>query len=375
MTSPLRGLIPTCICLAVLCATDAAADPLADAIPDEDIARLADLLGPPTTLPKTQEQRDAAAQVRRTQRQQAIDPGYELTDRYPKAPNLATVQQYMLAAGMLLHSADATEVNRQQLITIARDILQSSDAPKQRLQADVALIGLALRDSKIDDTQKQAALAEMIARYQETPAEPDALIAAATLAGRQGWHDLFRQFTARLATDHRDQGQAARFLAKIGHPVPFQAELTDLDGQTLTLPDDLRGKVVVLEFWATWCTQSKRCEPYLRRLRNAFADRGVEIVAISLDPADQADALKAHVAEEQLDWIHTYSGRGPADPTFTHYRLDETPSIWILDRNGNIFTDNALRDRANPAAPSAMTNIERNVLRVLALDTNKTTTE
>jgi len=375
MTSPLRGLIPAFIGLAIFCAVAAATDPLAEAIPDESIARLPALLQPSGTLPKTQAERDQAAHARRTKRQQAIELGYELTDQYPKAPNLAVVQQYMLAAALLLHEADANEVNRQQLITVANDVLQSADAPRQRLQADVALFGLALTDSADDDRKTQAALVTMVGRYHKTAAEPNALIAAATLAGRRGWHDLFRQFVARLAESHPDHGQAARFLARIGHPIPFQTELTDLEGQTVTLPDDLRGKVVVVEFWATWCAQSKRCEPYLRRLREAFADRGVEIVTISLDPPDQLAALKAHVAQEQLHWIHTYSGLGLADPTFTHYRLDETPSIWILDRNGNIFTDNALFDRADPAAPSALSNIERNVLRALALDNNEPTTK
>ncbi|KKN79439.1 hypothetical protein LCGC14_0340010 [marine sediment metagenome] len=333
-------------------------------VPITLLTRLGQLLHPPVDEADTTQPSQQTLSERLERLQRAVDFGYEIVEKFPDADNLLAVRHDMLQAAISLNDAQTREVHRQQLITICRDILAADAPPRQKLPADVVLADLAVQDAKTP-AQRSDALRGLVDGYANTDVAAGALVNAAALAYRAKMAELGNDFINTLAERFSDDGEVVRFLARLGRRLPFKADLTTLDGQAISLPDDLLGKVVIVDFWATWCPQSRRSMSHLRRLYAAHKAAGLEIVGISLDKPDQADAVRAYVAENQLAWIQTYSGRHVDDPTFSHYGLDATPSIWIIDRQGFIVTDNALRDLGNPDAPMSLDNIDRNVQQVL----------
>src|SRR5205085_2203351 len=76
---------------------------------------------------------------------------------------------------------------------------------------------------------------------------------------------------------------------KIGKPAP-KLVLKDLNGKTVSL-DQLKGKVVVVDFWATWCGPCQIMIPWFVQLRNQYGSKGFEIVGVAMDDPD-ADRVK-----------------------------------------------------------------------------------
>jgi peroxiredoxin len=107
--------------------------------------------------------------------------------------------------------------------------------------------------------------------------------------------------------------------------------LSTPSGASLSLTE-LRGKVVLLNFWATWCVPCRKEMPAIEALYQRYKDRGLEVVAISLDKLAAAP-VEAFVQEVGV----TY--RVALDPTWATartYGVRGLPATFLLDRAGNV---------------------------------------
>ena len=93
---------------------------------------------------------------------------------------------------------------------------------------------------------------------------------------------------------------------------------------------DLKGKVVFLNFWATWCKPCEEEMPSIERLHRKFRDRGLAVVAISMD-ADGASAVRPFVARHQLTFP---VGLDPKLSVSGSYAVWALPVTVIIDRGG-----------------------------------------
>ncbi|MBN2344772.1 MAG: TlpA family protein disulfide reductase [Candidatus Aminicenantes bacterium] len=126
-----------------------------------------------------------------------------------------------------------------------------------------------------------------------------------------------------VAVSCRAQGMA-------GMPPDFTAK--DIAGQTVTL-SDLKGRVVLLDFWATWCPPCRVEVPHLLEVYRGFRDKGFVLISISLD-RDLA-AARAFVREKGMDWVHIIdeeAGREIAEM----YQVQYIPSTFLIDRRGKV---------------------------------------
>jgi thiol-disulfide isomerase/thioredoxin len=107
--------------------------------------------------------------------------------------------------------------------------------------------------------------------------------------------------------------------------------LKDLDGKTVSLAD-FKGKVVVLDFWATWCPPCRAEIPHFIELQNELKDKGVTIVGVSLDstgPADVAQFAKTNGMNYPIVMGD--------EKTATAYGADQgIPTTVVIDAKGNI---------------------------------------
>jgi len=123
-------------------------------------------------------------------------------------------------------------------------------------------------------------------------------------------------------------------------------QLTDLDGKPIRLAD-LRGKVVWLNFFATWCPPCQQETPILRSMAARYRDRGLEVVGISVQETSAAD-IAAYAAKYQLGYTVGFDGSGHV---LHEYRVFALPTQFFIDPNGVIVqTVNGPVDEAGASA-------------------------
>jgi peroxiredoxin len=106
--------------------------------------------------------------------------------------------------------------------------------------------------------------------------------------------------------------------------------LQDLSGKKVTL-SDLKGSVVLLEFWATWCPPCRASVPGIERLHRAYDGKGLKVLAISFDEGGW-DKVKDFVAEHKI----TYSVLKGTDDVSAKYRVRMIPAAYLVDKQGII---------------------------------------
>ena len=114
--------------------------------------------------------------------------------------------------------------------------------------------------------------------------------------------------------------------------------LADRDGNMRRL-SDLRGKVVLIDFWASWCRPCRMENPNVVRLYQQYHDQGFEIFSVSLD--NNRDAWLKAIADDHLDWPnHVSDLRGWSSAGGKLYGIQSIPSTVLIDPDGNILARN-----------------------------------
>jgi len=113
-------------------------------------------------------------------------------------------------------------------------------------------------------------------------------------------------------------------------PAVLNFTLKDLEGRTVTLAG-LRGKVVLLEFWATWCAPCRTSVPGTVKLYETYGSKGLEVLGISLDDGGW-DSVKAF----RKDYKITYPVLKGTDDVAEQFGVRTIPMFILLDRDGQV---------------------------------------
>ncbi len=110
--------------------------------------------------------------------------------------------------------------------------------------------------------------------------------------------------------------------------------LPDINNHNIDLAS-LKGKVVLIDFWASWCRPCRQTVPGLKKLYIQYHDKGFEIYSISLD--EDKSAWKKAIEQDQSTWIHVNDNAGVIA---TQWSISYIPSTFLLDKSGKIIAVN-----------------------------------
>ncbi len=163
-------------------------------------------------------------------------------------------------------------------------------------------------------------------------------------AGMEIFVNLDQQYTAKLARrfykDFPDSELAQFYYEQLPKPPPAVGDvapniaLNNSDGELMNLTD-LRGKVVLLDFWASWCGPCRRENPNVVRAYNEFRDQGFTVFSVSLD--NNKDKWIGAIAKDGLAWEnHVSDLKGWKSAGAKKYGVRSIPATFLIDKEGVI---------------------------------------
>jgi thiol-disulfide isomerase/thioredoxin len=134
---------------------------------------------------------------------------------------------------------------------------------------------------------------------------------------------LISLFSFKASYAQPRQGQQATEIA-----------LPSTAGDTLRL-SSLRGKVVLLDFWASWCGPCRTANRNLLKIYDKFKDKGFEIYSVSLD--NEAEEWVTAIKKDKIRWMQVIDRGGQQAPTALRWGIYALPTSYLIDRDGSLL--------------------------------------
>ena len=156
----------------------------------------------------------------------------------------------------------------------------------------------------------------------------------------------FVHFANKFVSEYKTENpQIATFLNNkvksmasftIGGEAPDFAQ-NNPEGESISL-SSLRGKVVMIDFWASWCRPCRKENPHVKKLYSQYKDKGFDILAVSLD--NTKSRWTAAIETDGLPWHHVSDLKGWKNEVAIQYGVSSIPQTVLVDKDGKIIARN-----------------------------------
>jgi thiol-disulfide isomerase/thioredoxin len=233
-----------------------------------------------------------------------------------------------------------------------RDLAQNDDDDSRALIGDV-IAHNPDRQIQVAAYKEEIALLEGRSRFVNVVKDPKRLAAIEKAQGKTYVRNQLdaaekaRLELGRLAKTLREKYSDLVADLSIGNAAP-EVKIQTIDGKEATL-SALKGNVVVLDIWATWCGPCKKMIPHEREMVERLKNKPFVLVSISTD--EKKETLTAFLAKEKMPWTHWWNGNEGG--IIDKWDVSAYPTIYVLDSRGVIRHTN-LRGEALEKAVNAL---------------------
>ena len=248
--------------------------------------------------------------------------------------NCAACQQQIITYAPELGDWKAAEAAAAEMVAQAQDV-------KQRALAHYET-GIIMTDEGMEihkDSLLSRAHEEFITALALNPNFPMAVysdgLALAHLNQDEAAKKQFVRYAGMVPTNDPTRQRALFFVSRPEMARARMAplfEVTTLDGQHISL-SDLQGKVVLLNFWTSWCGPCRDAIPHLQKIAKKYRGQPLVILSVSLDASE--DAWKKCVKKYRMTWLN-YRDGSIAGPVAKLFEVHEMPQFFFIDGEGVI---------------------------------------
>mgnify|MGYP000922987787 CR=1 FL=1 len=172
--------------------------------------------------------------------------------------------------------------------------------------------------------------------------------------------ERYHNYIQKNAKDKKIKKESTEAFAKVQKLLPGKLSpkfsYPDITGKTVSL-DDLKGKLVYVDVWATWCGPCIREIPSLKQLEKDYHGKNIEFVSMSIDPQQDKGKWENMVKEKDLKGIQIFADKDWKSQFVQEYGIKGIPRFILIDASGNILNADAPR----PSDPQIRTLIDQNL--------------